>query len=200
METLKNKLLSRVLIKDSGCWEWQGSKLPRGYPRLGKNYMHRVSYEIYKGAIPAGMTVDHICFNPPCVNPDHLQLLSPSDNLRRQRKALTDNCKRGHVGTLVEKKDGHRYCLECSRIRALERTRSNPEKNRRNAEEWRKRNPDRVKANNSAYGKTHYKENRDAILAKHRAYYAEHKERILSRQRLVRSQRTANKNSTNSSS
>jgi hypothetical protein len=81
----------------SGCWEWQGCKfIPnRKYPhvqygKLGRHgkhgYAHRAAYELFKGPIPEGMTVDHICFNTLCVNPDHLQLLTPGQNAARKKR------------------------------------------------------------------------------------------------------------------
>jgi len=69
------------------CWIWQGGVTRRGYGyfRISKTPSvqrdaHRVSYAIFHGEIPEGMTVDHICRNTRCVNPAHLRLLSLSDN------------------------------------------------------------------------------------------------------------------------
>lgn len=70
--------------KTDGCWEWTGSRQPTGYGQInwsGKTLLtHRVSYEINNGPIPAGMLVRHKCDNPPCCNPDHLELGSHHDN------------------------------------------------------------------------------------------------------------------------
>lgn len=72
------------------CWEWQAcrtsgaGKLPYGLVVFGGRgqVAHRVSWQIVFGAIPHGQVVRHKCDNPPCVNPNHLELGSPLDNAR----------------------------------------------------------------------------------------------------------------------
>ncbi len=68
-----------------GCWEWTGGRLPKGYGNIWDgeklSRAHRVSYELFRGAIPQGMQVLHSCDNPPCTNPGHLFLGTNADNL-----------------------------------------------------------------------------------------------------------------------
>ncbi len=67
-----------------GCWIWTGTKGPKKYgifSACGKNHVaSRISYEMYKTTIPKGNVIMHMCDNPSCVNPDHLQSGTHSDN------------------------------------------------------------------------------------------------------------------------
>ena len=83
------------------CMEWPGTRISKGYgsvfSRVTKRpvYMHRVVYEAAFGPIPDGMCVRHKCDNPPCCNPNHLEVGTHADNMRdmaergRSCKALT---------------------------------------------------------------------------------------------------------------
>ncbi len=88
---------------------------------------HRVSYELIKGKIPDGLTLDHLCRNTKCVNPDHLEPVTAKVNVLRgngyyaQAKRHT-HCPKGHelVGNNLDPaslKQGIRRCLICRRER-----------------------------------------------------------------------------------
>lgn len=72
-----------------GCHNWEGALDPDGYGKfhLGKAVVvaHRFAYERIKGFIPGGMQVDHVCRVRSCVNADHLQLVTPQQNLALAR-------------------------------------------------------------------------------------------------------------------
>ena len=79
--------MRRVLKCADGCWLWRGSKGDRygtiWIPALGKTVLvHRHSYRLHHGEIPEGLLVMHKCDVPLCVNPDHLMVGTPKDNMQ----------------------------------------------------------------------------------------------------------------------
>jgi hypothetical protein len=110
---------------DTGCWIWQRAKTTAGYGTLtldGRTqYAHRVYYKGYVADIPPGLVIDHLCRNPACCNPEHLEPVTFAENMRRSRRPA---CKRGHVlrdENVYVAPDGERQCRECNRIRGRER-------------------------------------------------------------------------------
>jgi HNH endonuclease len=74
----------------SGCWFWNGTHDTQGYSRArfptgssDPQYVHRIVYELERQSIPARLELDHLCRNPGCVNPDHLDPVTRRENLRR---------------------------------------------------------------------------------------------------------------------
>lgn len=79
-----------VADPDTGCWEWQLARFTNGYGRiLHDQGAHRLYYERYKGQIPDGLHIDHLCRNRGCVNPDHMEAVEPGENARRAHAKLT---------------------------------------------------------------------------------------------------------------
>jgi hypothetical protein len=74
-------------ITDTGCWIWRRTKAWSGYAMMrdaGKGRLaHRVYFERAKGPIPAGYQLDHLCRERLCVNPDHLEVVTRRENVRR---------------------------------------------------------------------------------------------------------------------
>lgn len=129
-----DRLRDRLKVNpETGCHEWQGWVDRRGYAKItisghrGRP-VHRVAYEAAKGPIPAGLHIDHLCRNPRCCNPDHLEAVTLAESVRRgvsgQREAAKTACPQGHPyspeNTAIDRQGG-RYCLICKR----ERTRIN---------------------------------------------------------------------------
>jgi len=86
----------RYRVEDRGyetpCWIWQLGQFPNGYGQVGvdgrKMGAHRFYYEREKGPIPEGLEPDHLCRNRDCVNPDHLEPVTHSENVRRGFAAI----------------------------------------------------------------------------------------------------------------
>jgi hypothetical protein len=67
------------------CWIWQWYIDPTGYGKIGGKWAHRVYFKAFKGEIPSGLEIDHLCRNRPCVNPRHLEAVTRQQNVRRGR-------------------------------------------------------------------------------------------------------------------
>jgi hypothetical protein len=86
-----NRKPTRYIEEDRGwhtpCWICQFARNPNGYAYCWNGTKvapaHRVEYERHRGAIPPKQTVDHLCEVKECVNPDHLEVVSLEENLRR---------------------------------------------------------------------------------------------------------------------
>lgn len=129
-KTIEERFFEKVRFTNS-CWFWEGARQWKGH---GSFYYagdripaHRWAYEYLVGPIPPGLYLDHLCMNPPCVNPAHLEPVTNAENLRRAVAAYQkESCPHGHAydeKNTYHSKNGRRHCRECARLRSLERGR-----------------------------------------------------------------------------
>lgn len=115
------------VTKGPSCWVWVGTLGGNGYGKVYFNgkprWAHRVVYELHGNKIPHGLELDHLCRNPLCVNPSHLEPVTHRENMMRAPHtarhihAAKTHCPSGHPyspeNTTVYR--GMRYCRICSR-------------------------------------------------------------------------------------
>ena len=127
MNDLRARLMRHIEPKGD-CWEWTGSRDRQGYGKanaIGQTLAHRIVYEVLAGPIPEGLTLDHLCRNRACVNPDHLEPVTMTVNILRgfspqAINARKEKCPRGHpldaANTYRSGKTG-RACRTCTLVR-----------------------------------------------------------------------------------
>lgn len=111
-ERIARAYATKYTVDGAGCWVSTYAPGPNGYisatwradGRSTGTGAHRAAWTYWHGQIPDGMTVDHLCKQRVCVNPEHLRLLSNSENARRQygRDWPLGECRRGHPDSMRE--------------------------------------------------------------------------------------------------
>lgn len=88
-EPLQSRMASHSVTDDiDDCWDWTSNRDTSGYPMITINGVsgvmaHRVNYELHVGSIPDEFTIDHLCANKGCVNPQHLEPVTGEENIKR---------------------------------------------------------------------------------------------------------------------
>lgn len=104
---------AKVRVSPMGCWQWVPCQARGGYGYFesgGKmKGAHRIAYQHWKGPIPKDLQVDHLCRNPTCVNPAHLEAVTGRENILRGIGASAINARRTHC------KYGHEFTKENTR-------------------------------------------------------------------------------------
>lgn len=130
-----DQLFDRTIPEpNSGCWLWTGALCSGGYAMLHKPgtkrdvfRVHRLSYKLANGSIDDDLQVDHLCRIRSCINPDHLEAVTQTENVMRGIGFAAENsrkifCDKGHEFTaentrFYKRKDGGqgRRCRQCHR-------------------------------------------------------------------------------------
>lgn len=130
---IEQRFFEKVVVNPNGCWDWIGAKI-KGYGVLiagnygaliSKHYKSNLlahGYSFFRDNGYFAQELDHLCFNPSCVNPEHLEDVTHKENMRRAdikygiRSARTE-CPLGHQYTQENTRlyRGRRNCIECAR-------------------------------------------------------------------------------------
>lgn len=159
--TYADRFWSKVR-KTETCWFWDAYRNHEGYgsyhgPDGVRTTAHRIAWVLTGRTIPDGYHLDHLCRVRECVNPAHLDPVTPRENALRGNTLQAANAAKTHcpVGHPLdgERGDGSRYCRACNRAR------------------------------NNAYRAEHLEASRARDRVKARVYYAAHRDEVRERQR-----------------
>jgi hypothetical protein len=141
-----DRLMARYRMDEAtGCWVWQGRVAADGYAlvTIGTQHWrgHQASHTVFKGPVPPGLQIDHLCHNRDtacaggetclhrrCVNPEHLEAVTGRTNTLRSVNTIAGinarrtECKWGHpfddINTYLRTDSRgrvHRQCKACGR-------------------------------------------------------------------------------------
>lgn len=93
--------MEKFVVSSNGCWNWTDKLMPSGYGQvhfqMRRYRAHRLVFELLRGPIPKGLTLDHICRNRAYVNPDHLEPVTRGENVCRGGNTAKTHCPHGHA-------------------------------------------------------------------------------------------------------
>lgn len=136
LEGIFAQLFKRMRVNAiTGCFEWIGGKRHK-YAKIRFNGrsvgVHRLMLACLYGELPKCIEASHLCHNPPCFNPYHLEPATHRENIRQKLSVASTICKWGHEYTPENTnytKTGARICKQCGKDKFYE---------------WRKENRDRM--------------------------------------------------------
>jgi hypothetical protein len=90
--SLVDRLFAHTRVEPDGCWRWLGSRTTAGYGHLstrGSYYQaHRLMFSLWRGDVPDGLELDHLCRHRWCVNPSHLEIVTHAVNAQRGSRSV----------------------------------------------------------------------------------------------------------------
>lgn len=125
--TLPANFTAKTIAMPTPCIIWTGALNSKGYPCFAVNGVsqlaHRLAYEAAHGPIPPGLTCDHLCRVKRCVNVDHIEVVTRSENAKRAAaQDRPTECPKGHEYTPENTRIRRRSngstamaCKECQR-------------------------------------------------------------------------------------
>lgn len=126
---LAERFATKYAVDTGGHWLWTGALSNSGYGKIlaeGERPQkligaHVASFLVHKGPIPADMEIDHLCRVKLCVNPEHLEAVTPQENMRRVAEARKA-CRRGHPyvsgSFILNREPGGGFARRCKRCRS----------------------------------------------------------------------------------
>lgn len=181
-------------VPECGCWIWIGSINEHGYGgfsfNLKRTRAHRVSWLLYRGRIPEGISVLHECNTPSCVNPNHLFLGTQRDNLidcwkkgrhlpfqKTERKFSNENVSAIRKDRRQYKEIAKDYKISISHISGIKNLKSRLSQNINKDEIWIPKN----KWYKDVYGKTNPEISKELGIATSHVAYLHNRGRLAER-------------------
>lgn len=123
--SLACRFIHKIVVTDA-CWIWDAATAQDRYGSFVADRKrapaHRVAYELWVGPIPEGLHLDHLCRVHACVNPAHLEPVTPRENALRGESPSVQlrragMCKAGHEmndQTRYVNRQGKSKCRPCA--------------------------------------------------------------------------------------
>lgn len=145
------RLSNKVAIgHPAACWVWKGAKDSKGYGQIARRgrllSAHRLMYATFRSPLrPKDDWLHHLCENPLCVNPYHLEIVTPKEH---KDAHAPSHCSRGHK--LERKNNGVQYCRICRNERQVRNRRARFAEDPAYADHFRAVDRDRARVRNAA--------------------------------------------------